>query len=167
MKGDITDLNLTPYFILSLIPYIILIIYFLADKYFFPLALGKKQFIHKLQFEKEFEIYYYLWMKIAHFKEAAEKYFDLMPADEEEESEFYKPFVEEWEKVSGTITIREPFMAKEVYKQTEKLIGIPLETLAKFKNPIVGDRKELVRIRDEIFEICERIRDAIRKRITA
>ena len=156
MKFDITDLNL--------IPFIILIIYFLSDKYFFPLALGKKQFIHKLQFEKEFEIYYYLWMKIAHFRSAAKKYFDILPIGEEK-SEFYDPFVKEWEDVYETITIREPFMAKDVYEQTKKLIEIPLETLAKFKNPIVGDQDELVKVRDEIFEICEGIREVIRERI--
>ncbi len=150
--------------IINLIPFIILIIYFLADKYFFPLALGKKQFIHKLQFEKEFEIYYYLWMKIAHFRKAAKRYFDILPVGEER-SEFYDPFVKEWEEVYGTITIREPFMAKDVYEQTKKLIEMPQETLEKFKNPIVGDQEELVKIKDEIFEICELIKESIRKRI--
>jgi len=145
-------------------PFIILIIYVLADKYFFPLALGKKKFIHKLQFEKEFEIYYYLWMKIAHFRSAAKNYFDILPIGEEK-SEFFDPFVKEWDDVYETIKIREPFMAKDVYEQTKKLIEIPLETLAKFKNPIVGDQDELVKIRDKIFKICEEIREAIRERI--
>ena len=127
-------------------------------------SLSKNEFIHKLQFEKEFDIYNYLWMKIAHFKEAAKKYFDILPINEEK-SEFYDPLLKEWEEVKETISIREPFIAKEVYEQTNKLIEISLEPLAKFKNPINADQDELVKIRDEIFEICEGIGKAIRKRI--
>ncbi len=127
-------------------------------------SLSKKEFIHKLQFEKEFEIYDYLWMKIAHFKEAAKKYFDILPIGEEK-SEFYDPLLEEWEEVYNTIIIREPFIAKEVYEQTNKLIEISLEPLAEFKNPITADQDKLVKIRDKIFEICESIGKAIRERI--
>lgn len=157
MKFDITDLNL--------VPFILMIIYFVADKYFLPLTLGKKQHIHKLQFEKEFEIYLYLWMKIAHFKRAAKRYFNLLPVDPDEESEFFQPFWIEWEDVYETITIREPFIAEEVFEQTDKLVELALEPLAKYKNPLVADQGELVKIRDEIFEKCDLIREAIRERI--
>lgn len=126
---------------------------------------SKQQFVHKLQFEKEFETYWYLWMKIAHFKDAAKKYFDILPIGEEK-SEFYNPFGREWEEVNETIRIREPFIAKEVFEQADKLIKISVHVLAEFKNPINADQEWLVKTRDEIFEICEGIGKTIKDRIT-
>ena len=126
---------------------------------------SKELYIHKLQFEKEFEIYDYLWMKIAHFKKAAKNYLDIMPVDPNEESEFFDPFVKEWDELYETITIREPFMAEEVFDQTDKLIKIPEATLTKFKNPIKANQKELLEVKKEILKICEGIGEAIRGRI--
>jgi len=126
---------------------------------------SKELFIHKLQFEKEFTIYDYLWMKVAHFRRAAENYFDIMPVFPKEKSEFFDPFVKEIKDVYETITIREPFLAEEVYEKTKKLVDISVELLARFKNPINADLDELREIRARVFDICAEIERAIRGRI--
>lgn len=81
-----------------LIPLFLIAIYFLFDKYIFPLKLGKKleetkneftrefsteleeiksslskeKFIHELQFKEEFKIYLELWKKVIDLKEATD-----------------------------------------------------------------------------------------------
>ena len=130
-------------------------------------SLSKKELIHKIQFEKEFEIYWSLWKKIGHLKITATLYFIILDFDSSEKSEFFDPFLEELENVYETIIIREPFLAEEVYKRTDKLTKISLEVLKKFKNPITANQSELRKIKDELFEICAEIEKAIRRRIIA
>ena len=45
-------------------------------------ALEKEQFIHRLQFEKEFEIYLKLWKKLVDLKDATEMLMPIMDYNE-------------------------------------------------------------------------------------
>lgn len=124
------------------------------------LSLLKEQTIHKLQFEKEFEVYDYLWMKIAHLKKHTAILYDKLDAPNIKK-EFAK-FLITWEDVKETINIRAPFISKEVYKICQAILKLAASAFDAEKPP---QKSELGKIKKEIANLSSKVEEAIRERI--
>ena len=92
-------------------------------------ALEKEQFIHRLQFEKEFEIYLELWKKLFVLKEATEMLMPVVDYDEpgltEEETRKIRleRAIKAYDEVRTAINHYKPFFAKDVYKNANKILN--------------------------------------------
>jgi len=92
-------------------------------------ALEKEQFIHRLQFEKEFEIYLELWKKLFVLKEATEMLMPVIDYDEpgltEEETRKIRleKAIKAYDEVRTAINHYKPFFAKDVYKNANKILN--------------------------------------------
>jgi len=120
---------------------------------------SKELFIHKLQFEKEFKIYEYLWMNIAHFQGALNLFSD--PEDKGQLDEITRLF----KKVKETIINNIPFYSKEIHDKAELILNLSTGPVlfSVYQKKINIERLE--EIKKEISIICNGIEKAIRERI--
>jgi len=139
---------------------------------------SKEQFIHKLQFEKEFNIYEKLWANLIKLKNLVEL-FTLHHALKTKEKPIKEKPINEIEgkmiiklmdninNVQRTIEDNRPFYSEEIYRNALKIVKltktffVPPEDLGeKFKH-----LSKLVESESQIYEIIKDIEQAIRKRI--
>ena len=133
---------------------------------------SKELFIHRLQFEKEFETYKYLWMKIAHFRETVENVHILGKLEDrlEDRKEAWDSFLKECKEVMRTILDNTPFISEEVYEKTQQLVYSSLMPVSVGHPKLwtVDLRPKPDTMQDtleEMFQICNGIEKAIRERI--
>lgn len=154
-----------------------MIVYFLLDKYYVPLRLSKKQFIYKLQFEKEFKIYSELWEKLIELRNTTELYLltdKSIDQNKPEESAGVKKIkvpetvAKLYDETVKMITNNKPFYSDSVYKKATKLLSRSLKELFGFGHPIEdileGEKSVNEKI-SEMNEIIENVEKAIRRRI--
>ena len=125
---------------------------------------SKELFIHKLQFEKEFGTYKYLWMKVAHFNRAVREFY-YNPDEPKDWQHLYDNFVKEYNEVKETIINNTPFISEEVYEKTQQLIDLSLEPFFVYSKSRAVDKERLPDIVKGISSICIDIEKAIRERI--
>ena len=182
--------------IFDLIILLIIILYFFLDKYLVPLKVNaklekirsdflakleeikslysKEQYIHRLQFEKEFEIYQELWTNLITLKNDA-RLFTLHDAlkttgesIKEKEGEMIIKLMDDINNAQRTIENNRPFYGEEIHENALKIVEL---TKAFFGRSKDLDEKEmeyllkLVKRESEIYEIIDNIEKAIRKRI--
>lgn len=111
---------------------------------------SKEQFIHKLQFEKEFKTYSYLWMRVAHFERAVKNFYDN-PSKPKDWDTLMSQFNKELHEVTETRLNNIPFISEEVVIKVKQLIDLSLEPAM--------DKS------GRITKICGEIEKAIRERI--
>ena len=140
-------------------------------------ALAKEQFIHRLQFEKEFEIYLELWKKLFVLKEATEMLVLVVDYDEPglTEEETRKIRLERAEKaydeVRTAINHYRPFFAKDVYKNAKKILDKSLKQVLTSQYPgkdVVEFSERFAKAQsrtENILKIIDKIEKAIRDRI--
>ena len=120
---------------------------------------SKELFIHKLQFEKEFKIYEYLWMNIAHFQRALHLFSD--PEDKGQLDEIARLFRE----VKETIINNTPFYSEEINEKAELILNLSIRPILLSVHEKKIKKEGLEDIEKEISIICADIEEAIRKRI--
>jgi len=140
-------------------------------------ALAKEQFIHRLQFEKEFEIYLKLWKKLFVLKEATEMLIPVVDYDEpgKTEEETRKIRLERVEKAYGevrtVINHYRPFFAKDVYKNAKKILSESFKQVLASQYPGRNVEEFLKRFEDaqkrtkDILKIIDEIDESIRAQI--
>ncbi len=140
-------------------------------------ALAKEQFIHRLQFEKEFEIYLELWKKLFVLKEATEMLMPIMdynePGKTEEETRKIrlKKTQAAYIEVRKAINYNKPFFAKEVYTNANNILSKSLRQALASQYPGRHVEEFLKRFEkaqkrtDDILKIIDEIDKSIRTRI--
>jgi len=124
---------------------------------------SKEQFIHKLQFEKEFKIYEYLWMKIAHFKRALEAFY--REPDKPKDKKQLDDFLQNFKEVKETIINNAPFISKEIYSSAQDILDLAIGPFLYYAQTKTVVEEKLLEIRDKVPKICDNIEKAIRDRI--
>ena len=140
-------------------------------------ALTKEQFIHRLQFEKEFEIYLKLWKKLFDLKEATEMLIPIVDFDEpgKTEDETRKIRLKRVQKAYGevqtVINHYRPFFAKDVYKNAKNILSKSLRQALASQYPGKHGEEFLKRFEDaqkrtdDILKIIDEIDESIRAQI--
>ena len=140
-------------------------------------VLAKEQFIHRLQFEKEFEIYLELWKKLFVLKEATEMLIPIVDYDEpgktEEETRKIrlKRAEKAYDEVRTAINHYRPFFAKDVYKNAMKILSKSLKQALASQysgrnvDEFLGRFEEAQRRTENILKIIDEIDKSIRTRI--
>ncbi len=136
--------------------------------------LSKEQFIHRLQFEKEFEIYKELWRAIRVLQGATGQLIpiiDFAPGDMTEDQVRKQRLIDitdSLEKVRDVIEMNKPFYSSAVYKQCAELTNISISQIVSFHYP--GSDSSIywdlaVKRVEQIKTILDNIEIAIRERI--
>ena len=120
---------------------------------------SKELYIHKLQFEREFKIYEYLWMNIAHFQRALHLFSD--PEDKAQLDDISRLFKE----VKETIINNVPFYSKEIYEKAELILNLSIGPILLSIHEKKINKDRLQEIKNDISIICNDIEKAIRERI--
>jgi len=124
---------------------------------------SKEQFIHKLQFEKEFKTYEYLWMKITHFKKALEAIF--REPDKPKDKKQIDDFLQNFEEVKETIGNSAPFISKEIYSSAQDILNLAIDRSLYFAKTKTIAKERILEIREKASKIHDNIEKAIRDRI--
>jgi len=135
---------------------------------------SKEQFIHRLQFEKEFKIYLELWEQLIDLKTDTEilipigGIFDPNEVEGLEDEKRIKKIQESYRQVSKTIRYNKPFYGEEVYISVEQItnesFGQLLQKVRPFKSrtdPYIEVEERLKRIGKAIYEVERAIRSRI------
>jgi len=137
-------------------------------------SLSKGEFIHRLQFEKEFETYQELWANLIRLKNSVElfTFHDALKTKEEPrkeiEGKMIIKLIDNINNVQRTIENNRPFYSEEIYKNALKIVAL---TKTFFGRPEdLGEEKieyllKLVKRESQIYKIIDSIEKAIRKRI--
>ena len=126
---------------------------------------SKEQFIHKLQFEKEFKTYDYLWMRVAHFERAIRAFYDKPDEQLIDRDKFLDEFKKELHEVRETRINNIPFISKEVVVKVQQLIDVSIEPFITYAERKEKNIENLQKIREEVTKISGEIEKAIRDRI--
>jgi len=138
------------------------------------LALSREQFIHKLQFEKEFNIYSELWENLIDLKEAIELLIPITDireagkSEEEIKEERLKNVRDAYINVQKGITRKKPFYDKEVYKNANEILKKSISQGLAYIYPsrdVIKHYEKAKERTDQIKNIINNIEEAIRKRI--
>ena len=139
-------------------------------------ALSKEQLIHKLQFEKEFDIYEKLWARLIIFENVTRRYIAILSFFEPKKDldETQKKMLQKYNGAFGdiekTISISKPFYSVQVYKYTDELLNaahskvISSQFISYEKEP-KKYLNEFKKYNKEIKKIIDNIEEAIRERI--
>jgi len=135
---------------------------------------SRQQFIHKLQFEKEFEIYLKLWKELVDFRISTErliKSVEMIP-ENMTEKEYKKKKLEALHKhfqtLHDTVKKHKPFYSEEVFKDVQEIKDIAVTQLRFFHFPDQDTLKHYKDAEDRIGKInsiADRIEKSIRDRI--
>ncbi|HEB35926.1 hypothetical protein LCGC14_2722740 [marine sediment metagenome] len=135
---------------------------------------SKEQFIHKLQFEKEFKIYLNLWEKLISLKNSAElvTLHDALKTKGEHkkeiEGQIIIKLIDDINNVKRTTENNRPFYDEEIYNNALKIIESTKTFVGRSED--LGKEKiehllKLVKSESQIYKIIDSIEKAIRKRI--
>lgn len=142
---------------------------------------SKELFVHRLQFEKEFEIYRQLWTAVLALGRATREFRDLKMGASKPEAEIVKDFVDAFNKLNNVVFDNRPFFAPDVFEKTKMTLDLALEidrsrakkSLWEEANAVSDKHTEklielaehiqdtLDKINDSILPICEAIRARI------
>jgi hypothetical protein len=135
--------------------------------------LAQKQTIHKLQFEKEFEIYSELWSSLSRLRESCS---ELVPggqftdkSPQELRGEQADKFARAYTDVAKIVEHQRPFYAPKVYQDASKLLSVAWRQMIQHafdKTTPLTKRYEQMKERvDNICAIVSDIESSIRERI--
>lgn len=138
-------------------------------------ASEKELFVHRLQFEKEFDIYFKLWGKLHDLRNAAQV---LRPTvgfitntdeyEEERKKTLLKDLATAYEEVRKIVYDYRPFYAPDIYEAADKILCTAWKEGRQFarQSPDMEAYWENAEKNvAEIDKLCEEICGAIRKRI--
>lgn len=140
-------------------------------------SLSKVEFIHRLQFEKEFKIYEKLWSYLVDLQEATEQldpvieFRDPNKSEEEIKTEKMTNVRNAYVKVQKGITRNKPFYDKNVYEGANDILKKSIKHWISFAFPskdpknIIQYYEEAKKLTTEINAIIDKIENAIRERI--
>lgn len=130
--------------------------------------------VHKMQFEKEFEIYKELWPELMKLKGAT---LELRPiceviregqSEEEREIEKSENFNTPFKKCVNIFLQNKPFYPKDIYEMVEQIIKISRKEVYEWKDTkenrlsnYKNAEKNIEEISTEIEKVCLKIRDRI------
>ncbi len=180
----------------DIILFIIIILFFFLSKYLIPIkinknlaetesrlseelakiksSLSKEQYIHRLQFDKEFNIYSELWSNLIILKNSVElsilhEGFKNSGVNKKEiEGQILIKLMDNINNAKGTIENNRPFYSEEIYENALKIVEL---TKTVFGHPIIREENfmkhlsKLMESKDQIYEIISDIEQAIRERI--
>jgi len=104
--------------------------YFILDKYIFPTKVAKEQLIHKIQFEKEFEIYKELWGELVVLRDLIQEYLLTPKTDssyKEKAWHILAKLKRQHDRVKLITDRNKPFYGEEVNKNAKKTLIASLE----------------------------------------
>ena len=127
--------------------------------------LGKKNTVHKLQFEKEFQLYGELWKALVDVRKTAviTPFIDIMPSDKslyDVYKERYEIAADAFNKAKNLFEDHRPFYHDDVSKITEELLG-------QCRGYIVNVRRKLKlgkfdeKLQEKADELSEKVPEAI------
>ena len=182
--------------IADIVLFLIIIFYFFLDKYLIPnkinknlaetesrlskeladikSSLSKEQFIHRLQFEKEFKIYEELWKRLLDLRGSTARLIPIIDwadpnkTEDETKKERLEKFTSDLDEVRKAIFENKPFYNEEVYENSNKIIRKSISQITKFHYPEkdIGDHYMNAEKRvNEINRIIDSVEKAIRERI--
>lgn len=140
-------------------------------------SLSKEQFIHKLQFEKEFQVYSELWEKLIALRHStaliihpstAKKLDKSNEEDKREKEEILKKVTNSYDEAEKTIINNKPFYSEEVYKNADRILEESMRQIISWHYPHEDINSHYVIAKgrvDEITAIIGDIEEAIRERI--
>ena len=135
-------------------------------------SLAKEQYIHQIRFNREFDIYQFLWKKLATLIRKSELltysgYYD--PRGDSRAKEFGEAFAATFKVLDNNI----PFFSPTVYEPARKILNlinketssIRLALSQGFKDPEFNDFDKVKEAITEIRPYVEEVKMAIRERI--
>jgi hypothetical protein len=142
---------------------------------------SKELFVHRLQFEKEFEIYRELWTSVLALGRSTREFRDLQIGPAKAQEEILKDFTDAFNRLSSVVFDNRPFYAPEVFERTIATLDLAREinrsrvkgTLLEKANTNSDKHTEklieldkhiqdtLDKINESILPICEAIRARI------
>ncbi|MCD8455184.1 hypothetical protein LNJ08_12365 [Tenacibaculum finnmarkense genomovar ulcerans] len=134
----------------------------------------KSILVHKMQFEKEFEVYRELWPELMKLKTATlelRPICEIIPngaTKEEIEKEKSKNFNEPFIACAKIFLENKPFYPKDIFEEVESMLKTSREEAYEWKDTIENRlsnyknaKKNIDKITSNIDEICLKIRDRI------
>ncbi|MBU0719578.1 MAG: hypothetical protein KJ749_15145 [Planctomycetes bacterium] len=128
---------------------------------------SKELFVHRLQFEKEFEVYVHLWKEMLEVGRAASRFRVLTFESSRTRDEEMQDLSEAYNRLKDQVYDHRPFYAPRVYDLTTKFLD-------KVRGVVQGHRGSLQaaaptddteRLLDEVNGMIPEVCDAIRERI--
>lgn len=132
--------------------------------------------IHRIQFEKEFQIYTELAHKMSNVRRAL---FTLQPNvmpvfdDPRKEEEHWEPlrknFVTAWEALRNTLQDNRPFYHESVFAAGDRVIDISMGEVIRIRMPISEERpafEEIHKMKGNLLKALTEAENAIKERIT-
>ena len=127
----------------------------------------KELFVHRLQFEKEFEVYLGLWKELLHAGRAASEFRELKSDSGKSREQQLEELRLAMNRFNDRVYDYRPFYAPRIYDLTADLLK-KLRTVHSYsRDPRRADRRteDTEKLLDEINEAVPQICDAIRERI--
>jgi len=127
--------------------------------------LEKKNTVHKLQFEKEFQLYEELWKALVDVRTSViiTPTLDMMPKDKSHYEVYKERFeiaVEAFNKANGLFEYHRPFYHDDVSKITEKLLGQCRGYIRRVAI-MLGSKKDDDKLLDKADELLKKVPEAI------
>ena len=127
--------------------------------------LEKKNTVHKLQFEKEFQLYGELWKKLVDVRSSViiTPTLDMMQKDKphyEVYKERFEIAVDAFNKANGLFEYHRPFYHDDVSKITEKLLGQCRGYIRRVAI-MLGSKKDDDKLLDKADELLKKVPEAI------
>ncbi len=130
---------------------------------------AKQQFVHQLQFEKEFDIYYKLWGRLIKLGRAADRFRPgLHTSDGKSPEEHMKDFKTAYDGVDEIVYLYRPFYAPDVFECGKEILSNASSVYFNHGDPHEDKREHWKKARENmknIGDIVEKICSAIRERI--
>jgi len=127
--------------------------------------LGKKNTVHKLQFEKEFQLYGELWKELVDVRSSViiTPTLDMMPKDKSHYEVYKERFeiaVDAFNKANGLFGYHRPFYHDDVSKITEELLGQCRGYIRRVAI-MLGSKKDDDKLFDKADELLKKVPGAI------
>lgn len=131
--------------------------------------------VHRVQFEKEFEIYLELMDKMASVRQALftlNKIIRRQFRDKTEHDEYYAPLRKKlkdtFDAFRSTVLINEPFYAEEVFIAGDQIIELAVDEIStqdSYDSGQSSSHERIIEMRDRVSKCTEALVKAIRERI--
>lgn len=132
--------------------------------------------IHRVQFEKEFQIYVELSQKMNAVRRSLftlqpniKPLFENLEKENEHWSPLKKDFLKTWAELRDSLQNYRPFYHENVFIELDKIIDISMDEVVRIKVPLFDDatpHKEVRDMKDKLLEAIKSAESAMRTRIS-
>ena len=130
---------------------------------------GKELFVHRLQFEKEFEVYLGLWKEVLRAGRASSAFRELRFESDKSRDEEIQDVVDTYNRLKDRVYDYRPFYAPEIYDLLKSLLAKIDAVRRNQRDARVAEtqQEDTEKMLDEINNLVPKICDSIRTRIFA